>query len=81
MMWEYERKEVNDKRLDAYLAEKGMEGWELAYVRRGKETRVARDPDWWELIFKRPKAASPQVGREAVLAVQADKSHAAVAAS
>jgi hypothetical protein len=55
MIWEYERKEVADKRFDSYLTEKGNEGWELAYARRGKETRAARDPDWWEVIWKRPK--------------------------
>jgi hypothetical protein len=60
MNWEYERKEVADKRLDAYLAEKGNEGWELVHAHRGKETRAARDPDWWEVIFKRPKAAAKQ---------------------
>ena len=43
MSWEYLRKEVADKRLDAFLTEKGNEGWELAYIRRGKETRVNRD--------------------------------------
>lgn len=56
MLWEYERKEANDKRLDALLIEKGNDGWELAYAHRGKQTRVNTDPDWWELIFKRPKA-------------------------
>lgn len=54
--WEYERKEVSDKRLDSYLTEKGAEGWELAYARRGRETKIARDPEFWELILKRPRA-------------------------
>ncbi len=58
MIWEYLRKEVADKRLDSFLTEKGDEGWELAYVRRGKETRVNRDPDFWEVIFKRPKVGA-----------------------
>ena len=55
MIWEYDRKEVHDKRLDAHLAQKGSEGWELAYAHRGKETRVNSDPDIWEVLFKRPK--------------------------
>ena len=55
MIWQYERKEVPDKRFDAYLTEMADKGWELVYVRRGKETRVARDPDFWEVIWKRPK--------------------------
>jgi hypothetical protein len=62
MIWEYLRKEVADKRLDAFLTEKGAEGWDLAYVRRGKETRVNRDPDFWEVIFKRPRESSPPSG-------------------
>jgi hypothetical protein len=69
MMWEYERKELHDKRLDMYLLEKGNEGWELAYVRRGKETRVNRDPDIWEVILKRPKQEQLHNGHE-VLANQ-----------
>lgn len=59
MLWEYERKELPDRRFDAYLVEKGNQGWELVYARRGKQTRVNSDPDWWEVIFKRPKAAAP----------------------
>lgn len=55
MIWQYERKEVADKRFDVYLTEMADQGWELVYVRRGKETRVARDPDFWEVIWKRPK--------------------------
>ncbi len=55
MKWEYERKEVSDKRLDSFLKEISEEGWELAYVRRGRETRANRDPDFWEMILKRPK--------------------------
>lgn len=70
MLWEYERKEVNDKRLDAYLAEKGSEGWELAYCRRGKQTRVASDPDWWELIFKRAKTEPAAEGQTPAVAVR-----------
>jgi hypothetical protein len=70
MTWEYERKEVHDKRLDAYLAEKGKEGWELAYVRRGKETRVNRDPDLWEVIFKRPKSEPQHKSCEPTAMVQ-----------
>jgi hypothetical protein len=61
MIWEYERREVADRRFDAYLKEMADQGWELFYARRGKETRVARDPDFWEVIWKRPKqeAAAP----------------------
>jgi hypothetical protein len=55
MKWEYERKEVGDKRVDSYLIEMGEAGWELAYARRGRETRANRDPDFWEFIWKRPK--------------------------
>jgi hypothetical protein len=55
MIWEYHRKEVADRRFDAYLVEMADQGWELFYARRGKETRVARDPDFWEVIWKRPK--------------------------
>ena len=55
----HERKEVNDMRLDNLLAEKGADGWELAYARKGKQTRVSSDSDWWELIFKRPKSEKP----------------------
>jgi hypothetical protein len=55
MKWEYERREVTDKRLESYLAEKGEEGWELAYARRGRMTRVAQDPEYWEVILKRQK--------------------------
>jgi hypothetical protein len=55
MIWEYHRKEVADRRFDAYLTEMADQGWELFYARRGKETRVARDPDFWEVIWKRPK--------------------------
>lgn len=55
MIWQYERKEVADKRFDQYLNEMADQGWELVYVRRGKETRVARDPDFWEVIWKRQK--------------------------
>ena len=55
MIWQYERKEVADRRFDKYLTEMADQGWELVYVRRGKETRVARDPDFWEVIWKKPK--------------------------
>ena len=55
MKWEYDRKEINDKRLDAHLAEKGAEGWELAYAHRGIERRAGKDPDAWEVIMKRAK--------------------------
>lgn len=70
MIWEYERKEVNEKRLDNLLAEKGAEGWDLAYARRGKQTRVNSDPDWWELIFKRPKSEEPVGSSTPVVAVR-----------
>jgi len=59
MQWDYERKEVGDRRLDSYLAEMGSAGWEMVYCRRGRETRANRDPDFWELIWKRPKQAAP----------------------
>jgi hypothetical protein len=59
MQWEYERKEVSDKRLDSYLVEMGTAGWEMVYCRRGRETRVNRDPDFWELIWKRQKRQEP----------------------
>ena len=72
MMWEYERKEVADKRFDAYLMEMANQGWELAYVRRGKETRAARDPDWWEVIWKRPKAGRRSANGVAKPAATAD---------
>lgn len=55
MKWEYERKEINDKRLDAFLTEKGEEGWELVHAHRGLERRAGKDPDAWEVILKRPK--------------------------
>jgi hypothetical protein len=55
MIWEYERKEIHDKRLNEYMAEKGAEGWEMCYCHRGKQTRVNSDPDLWEVIFKRAK--------------------------
>ena len=55
MIWEYERKEIHDKKLNDYLAEKGAQGWEMCYCHRGKLTRVNSDPDFWEVIFKRPK--------------------------
>ncbi|MBY0525276.1 MAG: hypothetical protein K2R98_17850 [Gemmataceae bacterium] len=58
MNWDYERKELHDRRLDAYLAEKGAEGWELTYAHRGKDTRVNTDPDMWEVIFKRPRPSA-----------------------
>lgn len=69
MIWQYERKEVADKRFDAYMTEMADQGWELVYVRRGKETRVARDPDFWEVIWKRPKTNGVTAGSNGVHAV------------
>ena len=59
MQWDYERKEVADRRLDSYLAEMGSAGWEMVHCHRGRETRVGRDPDFWELIWKRPRQETP----------------------
>ncbi|MGE3808432.1 MAG: hypothetical protein AB7K24_27530 [Gemmataceae bacterium] len=63
MQWEYERKEVADRRLDAYLAEKGEAGWELVFAQHGVERRAGRDGEAWDVILKRPKTnglATPQ---------------------
>ena len=70
MIWQYERKELHDKRINDYLAEKGREGWELCYCHRGKITRVNNDPDLWEVILKRPKPQDdePTVSNEAQMA-------------
>lgn len=54
MKWDYDRKEVNDKKLESLLTEKGAEGWELVYAHRGLERRAGKDYDSWEVIFKRP---------------------------
>jgi hypothetical protein len=59
MTWEYQRKELHDKRIDQFLADQGAAGWELIYAHRGKATRVNSDPDMWEVILKRPKGLSP----------------------
>jgi hypothetical protein len=59
MKWEYERKEVADRRLDAYLTEKGEEGWELAYANHGVVRRAGVDNETWDIIMKRPKSSTP----------------------